>query len=203
MKLLYRFLSVTSMVVSLAGAAVAESPARFELSSPDISAGSKIDNRFVLHAFGCTGENVSPELIWKNVPVGTRSLALQVYDPDAPTGSGWWHWAVYNIPASATKLARGAGNDPSRLPTGANPGANDFQNTGAVGENGNYGGPCPPVGDKPHRYVFTLFALSVDDIYAAAGIPKTGTAAVHGFALNKALGDKVLGRASFVAYYGR
>jgi hypothetical protein len=74
---------------------------------------------------------------------------------------------------------------------------NDFQDTGAVGTNGNYGGPCPPVGDKPHHYVFTLYALSVDDFYAAAGIPKTGTAALHGFALNKALGDKVLGRRLF------
>ena len=80
---------------------------------------------------------------------------------------------------------------------------NDFQDTGAVGANGNYGGPCPPVGDKPHHYVFTLYALSVDDLYAAAGIPKTGSAAVHGFALNKALSDKVLGKASFTAYYGR
>ena len=80
---------------------------------------------------------------------------------------------------------------------------NDFQDTGVAGANGNYGGPCPPEGDKPHRYIFTLYALSVDDFYAATGIPMTGTAALHGFALNKALGDKVLGKASFAGYYGR
>jgi Raf kinase inhibitor-like YbhB/YbcL family protein len=203
MKLICRLLPVASTSIFLAATAFAQSSGNFTLSSPDIAPGSKIDNTFVLHAFGCTGENVSPTLVWKNAPAGTRSFALQVYDPDAPTGSGWWHWTVYNIPASATQLPRGAGNDSSRLPPGANSGMNDFQNTGAVGANGNYGGPCPPVGDKPHRYVFTLYALAVEDLYAAAGIPKTGTAAVHGFALNKALGDKVLGKASFSAYYGR
>lgn len=80
---------------------------------------------------------------------------------------------------------------------------NDYQDTGAAGANGNYGGPCPPVGDKPHRYVFTVYALAVDDLYEAAGIPKTGTPALHGFALNKALGNKVLGKASFSSLYGR
>ncbi|MCX4170253.1 MULTISPECIES: YbhB/YbcL family Raf kinase inhibitor-like protein [Paraburkholderia] len=203
MKLLCRLLSATSLSILLAASAVAQPPTDFKLSSPDIAPGGKIDNKFVLNAFGCTGGNVSPALVWKNAPAGTRSFALQVYDPDAPSGSGWWHWTVYNIPAAVTQLPRGAGNDPSRLPVGANPGMNDFQDTGAVGSNGNYGGPCPPVGDKPHRYIFTLYALSVDDFYAAAGIPKTGTAALHGFALDKALGDKVLGKASFAAYYGR
>ena len=86
---------------------------------------------------------------------GTRSLALLVHDPDAPTGgAGWWHWLVLNIPASATGLAKDAGkSDGSNLPPGAVQINTDF---GAPG----WGGPCPPVGDKPHRYVFTLYALT-------------------------------------------
>jgi phosphatidylethanolamine-binding protein (PEBP) family uncharacterized protein len=85
------------------------------------------------------------------------------------------------------------------LPAPAFGGENDFLDTGAAGGNGNYGGPCPAVGDMPHRYIFTLYALSVADLEAAGGIPKTGTAAPHSFMLNKGLGDKVLGKASFVA----
>lgn len=182
---------------------IARESGKFTLSSPDVLAGSKIDNKFVLHGFGCEGGNISPALEWKNPPAGTKSFSLQVYDPDAPSGSGWWHWTVYNIPASVTQLAQGAGNASATLPSGAVAGANDFQDTGASGGNGNYGGPCPPAGDKPHRYIFTIYALSVDDIDAAAGIPKTGTAALHGFVLNKGLGDKVLGKASFTVLYGR
>jgi Raf kinase inhibitor-like YbhB/YbcL family protein len=175
----------------------------FTLSSPDIAEGSTIASKFVLNGFGCKGENVSPALVWANPPAGTKSYAVQVYDPDAPTGSGFWHWGVYNIPGSVTSLAQGAGNSLSRLPGGASGGMTDFHDTGATGANGNWGGPCPPVGDKPHRYIFTVFALGVDNLHAAAGIPKTGTAALHGFVLNKGLGDQLLGKASFTATYGR
>ncbi|MBY5806458.1 YbhB/YbcL family Raf kinase inhibitor-like protein [Rhizobium pisi] len=185
-----------------AAPAVAGSTDKFELSSPDIAPGSKIDDKFVLNGFGCKGGNISPALQWKNAPAGTKSFVLQVYDPDAPTGSGFWHWTVNNIPANVTQLTQGAGNAPANLPAGAYGGVNDFQDTGATGGNGNYGGPCPPAGDKPHRYEFSLFALAVDDIDAAAGVPKTGTAALHGFVLNKGLGDKLLGKASFTAAYG-
>jgi len=175
---------------------------RFTLSSPDLASGV-FDNMYVLNGFGCTGGNVSPELSWSNVPPGTQSLALQVYDPDAPTGSGFWHWAVYNIPPTETGLPRGAGNSPLTLPPGAFGGNTDFMDTGATGDNGNYGGPCPPVGDKPHRYVFTLFALGVPDVQAAGGVPPTGTAALYGFVINKGLGTALLGKASFTARYGR
>ncbi|MGL3104873.1 YbhB/YbcL family Raf kinase inhibitor-like protein [Bradyrhizobium sp. BR 1432] len=185
------------------GPTAAQSPEKFTLSSVDIAPGSKIDNKFVLNGFGCKGGNVSPALQWRNAPAGTKSFVLQVYDPDAPTGSGFWHWTVYNIPSSVTQLAQGVGNTPANLPAGAYGGVNDFHDTGAIGVNGNYGGPCPPVGDKPHHYVFTLYALAVEDIDAAAGILKTGTAGLHGFALNKGLGDKMLGKASFTALYGQ
>jgi Raf kinase inhibitor-like YbhB/YbcL family protein len=174
----------------------------FTLYSPDLASGSFSD-KFVLSGFGCSGSNVSPELRWSNVPPGTQSLALQVYDPDAPTGSGFWHWAVYNIPPNVKGLAQGAGNSPTTLPPGAYGGNTDFMDTGVTGVNGNYGGPCPPVGDKPHHYTFTLFALGVPSAQAAGGIPPSGTAALYGFVINKGLGAALLGKASFTARYGR
>jgi len=175
----------------------------FTLSSPDVPSRSFFATKFILNGFGCTGENVSPELHWKNAPPGTQSFSLQVYDPDAPTGSGFWHWAVYNIPSYVTSLPQGAGNSPATLPPGSHGGNTDFMDTGATGVNGNYGGPCPPVGDRPHRYIFTLFALDIPNLEAAAGIPPTGTAGLHGFALNKGIGAHLLGKASFTAFFGR
>ena len=174
----------------------------FTLSSPDL-VGDTFPDKFVLNGFGCTGQNVSPALQWTNAPSGTKSFALQVYDPDAPTGSGLWHWAVYDLPADATNLPQGAGNAGGALPAGAFGGNNDFLDTGATGGNGNYGGPCPPAGDAPHRYVFTLYALAVDKLEVAGGIPKTGTAALYGFVLNKGVGPGLLGKASFTARFGR
>ena len=179
----------------------AQTPA-FTLSSSDLASGT-FNNKFVLNGFGCKGDNVSPALQWSNVPPGTKSLALQVYDPDAPTGSGFWHWAVYNIPASVSGLAQGAGNGAAAFPPGAFGGNTDFMDTGATGGNGNYGGPCPPTGDKPHRYIFTLFALAVPQLEVAGGVPKSGTAGLFGFVLNKGVGPALLGKASFTATYGR
>lgn len=174
----------------------------FMLSSPDLASGS-FDNKYILNGFGCSGGNISPALEWRNVPAGTKSLAVQIHDPDAPTGSGFWHWAVYNIPPTATGLPQGAGNSSATLPAPAFGGSTDFQDTGATGANGNYGGPCPPVGDIPHRYMFTVYALAVDDLQKAGGIPKTGTSALHAFVLNKGIGAGLLGKASFTATYGR
>ena len=174
----------------------------FTLSSPDLAAGT-FATKFILNGFGCTGQNVSPQLVWSNIPVGTRSLSLQVHDPDAPTGSGFWHWGVYDMPPTTTGLAQGAGNSPTTLPAGAYGGNTDFFDTGATGGNGNYGGPCPPAGDAPHHYNFTLYALSVDHIDTAAGIPKTGTAGLFSFAMNTGVGAALLGKATFTATYGR
>ena len=174
----------------------------FTLSSPDLT-GNTFATKFILNGFGCTGQNVSPQLVWSNVPVGTKSLSLQVHDPDAPTGSGFWHWGIYDMPPTTTGIAQGAGNSPATLPAGAYGGNTDFFDTGATGGNGNYGGPCPPAGDSPHRYNFTLYALSVDHIDAAAGIPKTGTAGLFSFAMNKGVGAALLGKATFTATYGR
>ena len=183
------------------GSVLAGTPT-FTVSSPDLASGT-FDKKFTLNAFGCTGGNISPAIRWSNLPAGTKSLALQVQDKNATADSGLYHWTVYNIPATAPGLAQGAGNSPNTLPAPAVGGSNDFFDTGATGGNGNYGGPCPPTGDKPHRYTFTLYALAVADVEAASGIPKTGTAGLHSFILSKGLGDKILGKASFVASYGR
>jgi Raf kinase inhibitor-like YbhB/YbcL family protein len=139
-------------VAGVAGAQKQAGAAKLTLTSPDIREGQKIASAQVLNGMGCTGSNTSPALRWSGAPAGTKSFAITAYDPDAPTGSGWWHWVVYNIPASATQLAAGAG-DPKKtlLPAGATQGNTDF---GAPG----YGGPCPPAGDKPHHYHFTLRA---------------------------------------------
>ncbi|HEX4330880.1 MAG TPA: YbhB/YbcL family Raf kinase inhibitor-like protein [Usitatibacter sp.] len=175
----------------------------FTLSSPDLANGT-FSTKFILNGFGCTGQNVSPQLVWVNPPAGTVSFSLQLYDPDAPSGSGFWHWAVYDMPASTTGLAQGAANSQATLPPGSFGGNTDFLDTGTTGGNGNYGGPCPPAGDPPHHYTFTLYALSVPQVEVAAGVPKTGTAGLFGFALGRAgVGPAVLGKATLTATYGR
>ncbi len=197
-------LAVAASVTSLSGCwddTIAQQPV-FTISSPDL-AGGTFALQYVLNGFGCTGGNISPALEWSGIPPGTKSLALQLYDPDAPSGSGFWHWAVYDIPPTTSGLARGAGNSPATLPAGAFGGNTDFLDTGATGGNGNYGGPCPPQGDPPHRYIFTLYALSVDKLEEAGGVPKTGTAGLYGFVLNKGLGTALLAKTTFSATYGR
>jgi len=173
----------------LAATAVAAHAAGFNLSSPTVKPGSMLTDAQVFKGFGCEGKNISPALKWSGAPAGTKSYAVTVYDPDAPTGSGWWHWVVYNLPASATELPEGAGGaDGKGLPAGAVQGRTDF---GAAG----FGGACPPAGDKPHRYIFTVYALKTDKIEA----PADASAALVGFMINA----NKLGKASFEAKYGR
>jgi hypothetical protein len=198
-----RFTPIRALALAAGlGLATAAAAADFTLTSPDLASG-KFDNKYVLNGFGCSGGNVSPALEWSGVPEGTQSLALQVHDPDAPTGAGFWHWAVYNIPPTATGLPQGAGNSPDTLPAPAFGGTTDFFDTGVIGKNGNYGGPCPPAGDAPHHYVFTLYALAVPDVQKAGGVPKTGTASLYSFVLNLGVGKALLGKATFTATYGR
>lgn len=127
----------------------------FTVSSPDFSNGDVIPMAQVFNSFGCKGSDVSPALHWSGAPAGTKSFAITIFDPDAPTGSGWWHWVVFNIPANVTGLPAGAGAAHShKLPRGAVQGRTDFGFS-------NYGGPCPPVGDAPHHYQVTVYALKV------------------------------------------
>jgi len=137
---------------------VASSVSALELTSPDIESGATLNDKQVFNGFGCSGDNISPALAWDDVPKGTKSFALMVYDPDAPTGSGWWHWVAFNIPADARTLAAGAGTITAGLmPDGVIQGRTDFGTAG-------YGGACPPAGHGQHRYQFRLFALSVESL---------------------------------------
>ena len=115
------------------------SAAPFSLSSPDIKPGGMLPDKFVFNAFGCTGQNVSPALSWSGAPEGTKSFVVTEYDPDAPTGSGWWHWVMFNIPPNVTSLPEGAGT-PGKEPAGAVQSLTDWGKPG-------YGGSCPPKGD--------------------------------------------------------
>jgi Raf kinase inhibitor-like YbhB/YbcL family protein len=120
------------------------------LTSAEVADGSTIKEAQVANGFGCKGGNISPSLSWSGAPSDTKSSALTVYDPDAPTGSGFWHWVVFNIPASTTSILLGAGDVKKKLmPKGVIQSRTDFGTDG-------YGGPCPPQGDKPHHYIFTV-----------------------------------------------
>ena len=133
--------------------------AQFKLMSPDFRPNGPIAMEQVFNGFGCSGQNISPALGWSGAPADTKTFALLVHDPDAPTGgAGWWHWLVVNIPAGATQLRKDAGKaDGANLPFGCAQIDTDFGGPG-------WGGPCPPVGDKPHRYNFTLYALKADGL---------------------------------------
>jgi Raf kinase inhibitor-like YbhB/YbcL family protein len=184
-----RKLATTLAVAAIVGGASVAHAAGFKLTSPTIKPGAMLTDAQVFNGFGCEGKNISPALKWSGAPKGTKSFALTVYDPDAPTGSGWWHWVVFNLPASTTELPEGAGSaDGKGLPAGALQGRTDF---GAPG----FGGACPPKGDKPHRYIFTVHALKTDKIE----VPPDATAALVGFMINA----NRIGSASFTARYGR
>lgn len=160
----------------------------FSLTSPDVTPGGTLTRKQVLQGFGCEGENISPALQWENAPAGTRSFAVTVYDPDAPTGSGWWHWVVFHIPASVHSLPAGAGSGLAPLPQGAVQSRTDF---GVPG----FGGACPPQGDTPHRYRFVVHALNVEHLPLDANT----SGALVGFMLHQ----HSLGSAAITATYGR
>ena len=176
------------VIATLALAGPAAAAGKFTLSSTDAKPGKPLGDQQVFDGMGCSGANLSPELSWANAPADTRSFVVTVYDPDAPTGSGWWHWVVFNIPVTATGLAQGAGSGKAPLPEGAVQSRTDF---GAPG----FGGACPPPGDKPHRYVFTVYALKVEKLDLA---PDASPAMVGFNAKANALGS-----ATFTSLYGR
>ena len=163
--------------------------ASFKLTSTDIAEGGKLAQAHVYNGFGCSGGNLSPALHWSGAPAGTRSFAILMYDPDAPTGSGFWHWLVYNLPATTTSLAAGAGEASGKaLPAGAGQGRTDFGSAG-------YGGPCPPPGSGDHHYYFRVHALKIDKLE----LPPEATAALVGFNIN----GNTLATAQLVGLYGR
>ncbi|CAM4053573.1 YbhB/YbcL family Raf kinase inhibitor-like protein [Kibdelosporangium persicum] len=131
------------------------------------------------------GYDRSPHLSWSGAPEGTKSYAVTVYDPDAPTGSGFWHWAVADIPATVTELPEGAGDDTgSGLPEGARQLPNDARLA-------RYIGAAPPAGHGPHRYFFVVHALDV----ASLDVPADATPALLGFTM----ASHILGRAVLTA----
>jgi len=162
------------------------------LTSNSFKDGDYLGQAHILSAdygFGCGGGNTSPHLRWDGAPAGTTSFALTCFDPDAPTGSDFWHGVVVNIPPGVTELALDAGNPAcGKLPAGALQVRTDFGKPG-------YGGPCPPAGDHPHRYLFTLHAVSMDALPVTADT----AAAVVGFYLN----FNTLAKVSLMGLYKR
>jgi Raf kinase inhibitor-like YbhB/YbcL family protein len=159
----------------------------FTLKSNEL--GGQATNKQVFNGFGCSGENVSPQLFWENAPAGAKSFAITIHDPDAPTGSGWWHWVVFDIPVGTKELKSGAGNVGLKLtPPGVVQSITDFKTQG-------YGGPCPPEGHGPHRYIVTVYALKSEKL----GLDATANPALVGFMLNQNLIEK----ASLIFYHKR
>lgn len=181
--------SVITLAILSFGLFTNAEAAGFMFSSPAIKPDSMLTQDQVFNGFGCSGKNISPPLKWSNAPAGTKSFAITVYDPDAPTGSGWWHWVVYNVPADVHELPEGAGDAAGTgIPKDAKQGRTDFGSAG-------FGGACPPAGDKPHRYIFTVHALKVEKL----DVPADATAALIGYMINA----NRIGKASFTAKYGR
>ncbi len=127
-----------------------------KLISNDLRDGDKLPHRHVFNGMGYDGDNISPHLAWDDVPAGTKSFVVTCFDPDAPTGSGWWHWVVVNLPADTRVLPQGFGSGLVAMPDGVLQTRTDFGKAG-------YGGAAPPKGET-HRYIFTVHALDVERI---------------------------------------
>ncbi|MEM8896220.1 MAG: YbhB/YbcL family Raf kinase inhibitor-like protein [Bacteroidota bacterium] len=159
----------------------------FTLASDNLGGNATKTEEF--SGFGCSGLNQSPQLSWSNAPEGTKSFAITMYDPDAPTGSGWWHWLVTDIPADVSELKEGAGKvDAELMPKGAVQSVTDYGTKG-------YGGPCPPKGHGLHQYIITVHALKVESL----GLTEDTNAAIVGYNI----GANTIGKASIVSYYQR
>ncbi len=176
---------IVALFISLSSTSFAQKT--FTLTSKDL--GGMATNQEEFNGFGCTGKNQSPQLSWKNAPKGTKSYAITMYDPDAPTGSGWWHWVVYDIPSKAKELESNAGDiSLDLMPKGAIQGLTDFGGKG-------YGGPCPPVGHGLHQYIITVYALKTDKLE----VGENASPAVVGYNL----WANTIEKASIVVYYQR
>jgi len=157
----------------------------FTLKSNDL--GGQATEKNVFNGFGCNGKNLSPQLFWENPPAGTKSFAITIFDEDAPTGSGWWHWLIFDIASTEKELKSGAGSLSLNLaPNGAIQSLTDFKSQG-------YGGPCPPEGSKAHKYIITIFALKT----AKLGLNETANPALVGFMLEQ----NAIEKSSLIFYY--
>jgi Raf kinase inhibitor-like YbhB/YbcL family protein len=160
----------------------------FTVESDDVSDQGHMTDAQAYNGFGMSGQNISPQLRWSGFPEQTRGFAVTCYDPDAPTGSGFWHWLVIGIPAAVTELPTGAGSsDGAGLPAGAFSVRNDYGTK-------DFGGAAPPEGDAPHRYVFTVHALDTDSLDINSDV----SPALAGFNLT----FHTLARASIIPVYG-
>jgi Raf kinase inhibitor-like YbhB/YbcL family protein len=160
----------------------------FTVESDDVAHGEQMSENQVYNSFGMSGENISPHLKWHGFPADTKGFAVTCYDPDAPTGSGFWHWLVLDIPVSVTELPAGAGDGAgSGLPEGSFSVRNDYGSK-------DFGGAAPPKGDTPHRYVFTVYAVDTDHL----GVDSDVSPAVASFNLT----FHTLAKAVIVPVYG-
>jgi len=184
MRQIFKIISVLSLSISVT--AFADS---LTLSSNDITQGELMAKAQEYNGFGCSGDDLSPHLKWSNIPQGTKSFAITAYDPDAPTGSGWWHWQVVNIPVSVLEVPTGAGNlKTSTVLSGASQVHNDYGSFG-------FGGACPPEGHGVHHYKFTVHALSIEKIE----LPENASSALAGYMINA----NTIESSSIVALYKR
>jgi len=184
------------LIVLVAGAGIITAqvkpapPSGLVLSSPDARLAVRVPEEYTANVFGCTGGNLSPALQWSGAPAGTKSFVVTLFDPDEPSsGSGWWHWVVYDLPANVSSLPKGAGAEHSSiLPAGTQQGRTDLGNDA-------YHGPCPDKGQPPHHYTFTVYALSV----AKLDVPPEASGAM----VTSTAKENLLGKAVFIARYGR
>ncbi len=156
----------------------------FTLSSTDIH--EPLSKAQAFNRSGCGGKNISPQLSWNNAPAGTKSFAITVYDPDARAGSGWWHWVVFNIPGNINQIKTGVSQE--AMPAGSVESMNSYGMKG-------FGGACPPEGDQPHRYIFTVYALDINKINQSADAKPE----LIGSFLNR----HAIAKASLMTHYGR
>lgn len=180
---MFRISLLAGLVITVAAPAIAED---FRLASTALTEGAQLKPAQVFAGFGCTGQNQSPQLSWSGAPAGTASFAITAYDPDAPTGSGWWHWNVVNIPATVKEIPQAA-SATAAMPHGAREIGNDYGVTG-------FGGACPPPGEV-HRYIFMVHALGVK----ALDLPEGASNALAGFMIRA----NTLATAKITAVYNR
>jgi Raf kinase inhibitor-like YbhB/YbcL family protein len=182
-----RSLAVAAALLA-AASGQAQAGSKFALTSSDLPAGKSWNDKFIMNEMGCSGGNVSPALSWKGAPEGTKSFAIMMYDPFPVPESGWWHWVLFDIPPATTSLPTGAGSvgNEALLPAGAKHGLADGDAPKA-----HYYGPCPDIGDPPHKYKITVYALKIDHI----DVPPTATPAdINYLAMTNALGKASITR---------